>query len=577
MRVPPVHQQSHPAPAGASAVDRTTREVVIAMSGLLLGMFVAILSGTVVSTALPKIINELGGDQAAYTWVVTASLLATTVTTPIWGKFADLLNRKMLLQLALVVFVIGSALAGFAQGTGDLIGYRVIQGLGAGGLTALGQIVMADIVSPRERGRYMGFIGAVMAVATIGGPLLGGVVTDALGWRWNFYVALPIAIVAIIVLQKTLHVPPRVAGKIKVDYLGTSLLIGGTSLLLVWVSLAGGDFAWGSATSILMVSAAVVLLALTVLVESKVAEPIIPLTLFRSKTFTLSVVASISVGVAMFASSVFLAQYMQLARGATPTESGLMTSPMVIGVMASSVIAGSLISKRGYWKSYVVTGSIMMTVGIALMGTIGSDTNFWLVALYMLVAGAGVGMVMQNMVLIVQNDVDPRQIGVASSGVAFFRGLGGAIGVAAMGGILGNRIVALMTERGRELAAAVKASGDAGKDAAAHLAGNAIPDISLLPAPIGRIVESVFGTGIADVFLLSAPLGLITIAAVIFLPNKPLGRKTTAQRLATGEDSSAAFGSGSREAGAPVVMDVISPMPAAIDGDPDSADGVRVG
>lgn len=541
--------------------DRSTREVIVAMSGLLLGMFVAILSGTVVSTALPKIIAELGGGQAGYTWVVTASLLATTVTTPIWGKFADLLNRKFLLQLSLVIFVIGSALAGFSQDTGSLISFRVIQGLGAGGLTALGQIVMADIVSPRERGKYMGLIGAVMAVGTIGGPLLGGFITDAWGWRWNFYVALPIAAVAIVVLQKTLHVPPRVPGRIKVDYLGASLLTAGASLLLILVSLAGTSFDWGSVTSFVMLGGAAALLAATVLVELWVDEPVIPLTLFRSKTYTLATVASISVGVAMFGTSVFLAQYMQLARGASPTASGMMTSPMVIGVMLASVIVGALISRRGYWKSYVVVGSIMMTVGIAMMGTIAYDTNFWLVSLYMLVAGAGVGMVMQNLVLIVQNDCDPREIGVASSGVAFFRGLGGAIGVSAMGGILGNRIAGLMQSRSGELVDAAKQSGTAGADALAQLqaAGDSIPDIALLPAPIARIVESIFGAGIADIFLIAAPLGLITITAVIFLPNKPLGRKTTAERLATGEDVTAGFGNAARTDTAPLVIEIMSP------------------
>lgn len=514
--------------------DRTTREVVIAMSGLLLGMFVAMLASTVVSTALPKIIADLGGGQSAYTWVVTASLLATTVTTPVWGKLADLTNRKLLVQLSLVIFVVGSALAGFSQDSGTLIAFRILQGIGTGGMTALVQIVMADIVSPRERGRYMGLIGAVMAVATIGGPLLGGFVTDAWGWRWNFYIAMPVAVVAIVVLQRTLHVK-RVTRKVTIDYLGTALLAGGASLLLIWVSLAGNNFAWASTESLIMVSTAVVLLAVLVLVEFRSSEPIIPMTLFRSRTFTLAVVASVTVGVAMFGTSVFLAQYMQLARGATPTESGLMTSPMIIGVMLASTIVGTLISKRGYWKSYVVTGTVAMTIGLALMGTVEYDTAFWLVAAYMLLAGAGVGMVMQNMVLIVQNDADPRQIGVASSGVSFFRGLGGAIGVSAMGGILGTRIASLMVERQGALAAAVKESGDAGKQAAAHLADGTIPDIHLLPAAVGRVVESVFGTAISDLFLISAPLGLIAIVAAIFMPNKPLGHKTTEQRIASGE------------------------------------------
>jgi len=520
----------------------STREVVIAMSGLLLGMFVAILAGTVVSTALPRIIHDLGGGQTSYTWVVTASLLATTVTTPVWGKFADLVNRKMLIQASLVVFVVGSALCGFAQDPGTLIGFRVLQGVGSGGMMALVQIVMADIVSPRDRGKYMGLIGAVMAVGTVGGPLLGGVITDVLNWRWNFYVALPVAVVALIVLQKTLHVPARPAKKVTVDYLGVGLLAAGVSLLLIWVSLAGTNFAWASVTSLVMVSVAVLLLAALVVVELRVAEPIIPMTMFRSRTFTLSVVASIAVGVGMFGTTVYLTEYMQLARGATATQSGLMTSPMVIGLMAASTVAGALISRRGYWKRYMVGGAILMTVGMALMSTMAYDTPFPLLSVYMVVMGAGVGMVMQNLVLIVQNDVDPRQIGVASAGVAFFRTLGGTIGVSALGALLTSRLASLFAERQGDLVAAATASGPAGQQALATLASGETPNVNTLPGPVAEVVKSVFGSGISTLFLVAIPLAVICLLALAFLPNKPLGRKTTTQRLASGEGGGAVDG-----------------------------------
>lgn len=532
----PPHRAAAAAPATAPA---TTKDAVVAMSGLLLGMFVAILAGTVVSTALPRIIHDLGGGQTAYTWVVTASLLATTVTTPVWGKLADLMNRKTLIQLSLVIFTVGSALCGFAQDPGTLIGFRVLQGIGSGGMMALVQIVMADIVSPRDRGKYMGLIGAVMAVGTVGGPLLGGVITDAWNWRWVFYVALPVAIAALVVLQKTLHVPPRTPGKVRIDYLGTSLIAGGVSLLLIWVSLAGNTFDWISVTSGVLLGASILLLVALVLVELHAAEPIIPMTLFASRTFTLSVVASIAVGVGMFGTTVYLTEYMQLSRGATPTASGLMTFPMIAGLMVASTVAGALISKRGYWKSYMVTGAALMTVGMGLMSTMQWDTNFWLLSLYMVVLGSGVGMVMQNLVLIVQNDVDPRQIGVASSGVAFFRTLGGTLGVSALGALLTSGLAGRFADRQADLVAGAVADGDRGKAALAALQRGETPNVHGLidggASHTATVIQSVFGSAIGELFLVAVPLAVITILALVFLPNKPLGVKTTGQRIAGGE------------------------------------------
>ncbi|HYP73350.1 MAG TPA: MFS transporter, partial [Microbacterium sp.] len=302
------------------------RQVLEALSGLILGMFVSMLASTVVSTSLPVIIHDLDGNQAAFTWVVTATLLTTAISTPIWGKLADLTNRKVLYQLAIVIFVLATAAAGFSTSPEMLITFRAVQGIGAGGLAALSQVLMADIISPRERGRYMGLFGAVMAVATIGGPLLGGVITDAWGWRWNFFVALPVAVLALIMVQATLHVPARPKKKTRIDYVGIVLLSVAVSLLLLWVTNAGtataGDWSdlanndWWSLTTVLMLGGALLAAILFVIVELRSAEPLIPLTLFRNRTFTLSVIASIATGIAMFGASVFLSQYMQLARGA---------------------------------------------------------------------------------------------------------------------------------------------------------------------------------------------------------------------------------------------------------------------
>jgi len=507
------------------------RQVLESLSGLLLGMFVSILAGTVVSTSMPRIISELHGDQTAYTWVVTSTLLATTVSTPIWGKLADLFNRKLLIQLALGLFVVGSALAGFSQDTTMLIGFRVVQGLGAGGLTALSQIIMADIISPRERGRYMGLFGGIMAVGTVGGPLIGGLLTDSVGWRWNFFVGVPVAIVAIILLQVTLKLPKRPARKVRIDYLGAIFLAAGVSLLLIWVSLAGHDFDWNSAQTYWMVGGAVALLVAFLVTELVVKEPIIPLGMFKNRTFTLAVIASISVGVAMFGTSVYLGQYMQLARGATPTESGLLTLPMIFGLLLSSMIVGNLISRFGKWKGYMIVGSVLLTVGLYLMSTIAFDTNYVIVSLYMLILGAGVGMVMQNLVLIVQNTVQPEQLGAASSNVAFFRSLGGTIGVSVMGSVLGTTVVNMMGDRKGDLIAAAGKYGAKGIEALKSLQSGQLPEVNHLPAGIRTIVESVYGQAVADIFLIAVPLAIVTIIAIVFLPNVKLGTKTAIERM----------------------------------------------
>ncbi len=291
----------------------THRQVLEAMSGLLLGMFVAILSSTVVTTALPKIIGDLGGSQSSYTWVVTATLLALTVSTPIWGKLADLFDRKLLIQIGLVTYVVGSILAGLSQSTTWLITCRVVQGVGVGGLTALVQIVLSDLVSPRVRGRYLGYLGAVFGLGTVAGPLLGGFITDGLGWRWCFYVGVPFAVAALVVLQRTLHLP-RVRREIDIDYLGAVLIAGGVSSLLVWVSLAGQQYDWISAQTALLVGVGLFLCLAAVLQERRAPEPMVPLRLFSNRTVVLSAIASVSVGIALFGTTVFLSQYMQIAQ-----------------------------------------------------------------------------------------------------------------------------------------------------------------------------------------------------------------------------------------------------------------------
>ncbi|MGO1972364.1 MAG: MDR family MFS transporter [Propionibacteriaceae bacterium] len=509
----------------------TRREVLQALSGLLLGMFVSILAGTVVSTSLPVIVADLGGGNTSYTWVITATLLATTVSTPIWGKLADLTNRKLLIQIALTLFVVSSAIAGFSQGPEMLITMRVFQGLGAGGLTALSQIILADIISPRERGKYMGLFGGVMALGTVSGPLLGGVITDTINWRWNFYVAVPFAIIAVILLQKTLHLPALQRRKVSIDYPGIVLLASGVSLLLIWVSLAGNTFDWAGTQSYLMVAGSVILLALFVIVEFRAGEPLIPLHLFRNRTFTLAVVGSVSIGVAMFGTSVFLAQYMQLARGANATQSGLMTIPMMLGMFVVSTLVGQLISRTGKWKRYVVTGAVLLTIGLTLLSTIEYDTNFALVSVYMFLLGAGVGMTMQNMVLLVQNSVAVQDLGVATSGVSFFRSLGGTAGISALGAVLGSAVSTGITDRAADLKAAIASlPPEQAKAVMEELASGAIPVVRDLPEPVRVIIESVYGQSVASVFAMAIPLGLLTLLAMVFLPKQELSRQTAQQK-----------------------------------------------
>ena len=522
------------------------RQVLEALSGLILGMFVSMLASTVVSTSLPVIIHDLDGNQTAFTWVVTATLLTTAISTPIWGKLADLTNRKVLYQLAIVIFVLATAAAGFAQSPEWLIACRAVQGLGAGGLAALSQVLMADIISPRERGRYMGLFGGVMALATIGGPLLGGVITDAWGWRWNFFVALPVAIVALILVQTTLHVPARPKKKTTIDYLGIVLLSVSVSLLLIWVTNAGttkggdwGDVAnnndWWSLSTVLMVGGSLLAAILFVIVELRSKEPLIPLTLFRNRTFTLSVIASIATGIAMFGASVFLSQYMQLARGATPTEAGLMTIPMIGGLLISSIGVGALVTKYGSWKPYLIVGSVLLVAGSALLSTIHYDTDFFLVSVYMFLLGAGVGMTMQNLVLVVQNQTRPEQIGVASSGVTFFRSLGGTIGVSVMGAALAARVIDLVAERKDDITAAIMSLGDNAQYWADQLQSGALPRVADMPEALRVIFEDIYANGISHSFLIAVPFAVISLLAIVFLPNKPLTTMTTTERLEAGE------------------------------------------
>jgi EmrB/QacA subfamily drug resistance transporter len=489
------------------------REVLEALSGLLLAMFVAMLSSTVVSNALPVIVTELEGSQTGYTWVVVATLLTMTATTPIWGKLADLFSKKLLVQTALVIFSVGSLIAGLAPSMEVLIGARAVQGLGVGGLTALVQVVIASMVSPRERGRYSGYIGAVFALATVSGPLIGGLLVDTAGWRWTFFVGIPVAAVAFVVLQKTLHLPV-VRREVSIDYAGATLLVGGVSLLLVWVSLAGQQFAWGSATSLGLVVAGLAVLAAALWVEARVAvEPVIPLRLFRDRTTSLATAASVLIGLAMFGSTVYLSQYFQLARGMSPTEAGLMSIAMVGGLLLTSIASGRMITRTGRWKRYLVGGMVLVIAGLSLLATIDESTSLWVVGGFMAVLGLGLGSTMQNLVLAVQNNTAQADMGAASSVVAFFRSMGGSIGVSALGAVLSHQVADKVASGLRELGI------DPGRSGAA---GGGIPDLDTLPEPVRAVFEAAFGEATGHIFLVGVPFAALALVCVLLIREVPL-------------------------------------------------------
>ena len=503
----------------ANSVRMTRAEVHQALSGLMLGMFVTILASTIVANALPRIVADLGGTQSVYTWVITTELLAMTATVPLWGKMADLWSRKLLIQLSLSLFVVGSLIAGLTPNVALLLVSRIAQGVGAGGMGALAMIVMAAMIPPRELGRYSGLFGAVFGAGTIAGPLIGGVLVDTswLGWRWCFLIGIPFSLAAIALLQRTLHLPV-VRREVRIDWPGALLIMTGVSTLLVWSTLAGQRFAWGSWQTAAFVTGGVLVLAAAVRIEARAVEPIVPPGIFRNRTVTLAVVASTLVGVAMFGGTVFLSQYFQVSLGKSPTVAGLMSLPMVFGVLVSSTVAGRLITRYGRWKPYLVAGSIVMTAGFLLLSTIGADTGAAAVGVFMAVLGIGVGMLMQNLVLAAQNDVPAADLGAATSALTFFRSMGGAIGVSALGAVLTARVTTLSAERFGPAAAG-------GGSAPA-------PDLEALPAPVLAAVRDIYGTATADLFLVAAPIAAVAVLAVLLIKEKPLSTLTGDERRA---------------------------------------------
>ncbi|WP_324793473.1 MDR family MFS transporter [Streptomyces cyaneofuscatus] len=497
---------------------QSRRTVLVAIGALLLGMLLAALDQTIVSTALPTIVSELGGlDHLS--WVVTAYLLAATAATPLWGKLGDQYGRKKLFQTAIVIFLIGSALCGMAQNMPQLIGFRALQGLGGGGLMVLSMAIVGDIVTPRERGKYQGLFGAVFGVTSVLGPLLGGFFTETLSWRWVFYINLPIGVVALLVIAAVLHIPVH-REKHTIDYLGTFLIASVATCLILVASLGGTTWAWGSVQIIALAVLAVVLLIAFVAVERRAAEPVLPLKLFRIRTFSLVAVISFIVGFAMFGAMTYLPTFLQVVHGITPTMSGVHMLPMVLGMLLTSTGSGQLVSRTGRWKVFPLAGTALTAAGLLLLHRLTPDSSTWEMSLCFFVFGAGLGLVMQVLVLVVQNAVSYRDLGVATSGATFFRSIGASFGVAIFGTVFTNRLTGQLDSAlaGRSLPPGVDAE---------RLAADP-RSIQMLPAGLRPSILDAYSTSITDVFLYAAPVVLIAFVLAWFLREDKLRGSVTA-------------------------------------------------
>lgn len=495
--------------------ELSQRQVHIIIGGLLLALLLAALDSTIVATALPTIVGEMGG-LTHLSWVVTAYLLAQTVVTPLYGKLGDLYGRKKVVQVAIVIFLIGSALCGLARSMTQLIGFRAVQGLGGGGLMVTTQAVVGDVVAPRDRGRYQGIFGAVFGLSSIAGPLIGGYFTTHISWRWIFYINIPLGIVAILVIAATLPAASRRVSH-SIDYLGAALLATALSGIIIVTDLGGMTFPWGSPFILSLIAVTVLSIVGFVWTEKRAAEPVLPLRLFENRTFVVSVLVGLIVGFALFGSVTYLPLFLQVVKGDSPTASGLRMIPMMGGMLVSSIVAGQLISRHGRYKTFPIVGTAVMVVGLFLLSRMTPETTMLRTSLMMMILGLGMGMVMQVLVLAAQNAVDYRDLGVATSGATLFRLIGGSVGTAILGAIFASR---LHENLARTL------PGAAASEAGANVSPRAIA--ALEPAVRQLYVEG-FTYSLDMIFFVAMFVGLAGFVMAWLLPEMPL-RDTVAAR-----------------------------------------------
>ncbi|WP_327690936.1 MDR family MFS transporter [Streptomyces sp. NBC_00461] len=507
-----------PPKRGSAAQEHVSGNVLVSIGALLLGLLLAALDQTIVSTALPTIVSDLGGLEHL-SWVVTAYLLASTAATPLWGKLGDQYGRKRLFQIAIVIFLIGSALCGMAQNMPQLIAFRAVQGLGGGGLIVLSMAIVGDVVSPRERGRYQGLFGAVFGATSVLGPLLGGLFTQHLSWRWVFYINLPVGVVALAVIASALHIPRKATPHV-IDYLGTFLIASVATCLILVASLGGTTWGWGSAQIVGLIVLGVVLVVAFVAVERRAAEPVLPLKLFRIRTFTLSAIISFIVGFAMFGAMTYLPTFLQVVQGVTPTMSGVHMLPMVFGMLLSSTTSGQIVSRTGRWKVFPIAGTGVTALGLLLLHRLDENSSTAAMSVDFFVFGLGLGLVMQVLVLIVQNAVSYEDLGVATSGATFFRSIGASFGVAIFGTVFASRLGDKLTDafQGTRLPAGVSANSLESDPRG----------IGSLPPDLRPPALHAYAASITDVFLYAAPVALVGFVLAWFLKEDKLRGSVTA-------------------------------------------------
>ncbi|MFF8844729.1 MDR family MFS transporter [Streptomyces sp. NPDC015127] len=503
-----VKQQAASRAVAGEKGARPERSVRVVMLALMIAMLLAMLDNMIVGTAMPTIVGELGGLEHL-SWVVTSYTLATAASTPIWGKLGDLYGRKGVFLTAIVIFLIGSVLSGMAQDMGQLIGFRAVQGLGAGGLMVGVMAIIGDLVPPRERGRYQGMMAAVMAIAMIGGPLVGGTITDHLGWRWSFYINVPLGAVALAMVTAVLHLPGKPRSTARVDYLGAALLTIGITAIVLVTTWGGTEYAWDSAVIMELAAIGVASLVGFLFVEARAAEPIMPLHIFRSRNFTLMSVIGFFTGFVMFGAVLFLPLFQQSVQGASATNSGLLLLPLLLSMLAVSMVAGRVTTNTGRYRVFPIIGGALMVAGLFLLATMDTGTSRLTAGLYMAVLGAGMGFLMQITMLVAQNSVEMKDMGVASSAATLFRTLGSSFGVAIMGALFTSRVQDEMAARGGAQATA----GSAQLDAAS---------LAKLPDPVREAYEFAVASGTHAAFLVGGAVAVIGLVAAFFVEEVPL-------------------------------------------------------
>jgi len=497
---------------GGPVVALSHRQILMVFSGLLLGMFLAALDQTIVGTALPTIVNSLHGLNHL-SWVVTAYLLTSTISTPLYGKLSDQFGRKGIFQFAIVVFLVGSALAGLSQNMAQLIAFRGIQGLGAGGLMAMAMTIIADVVSPRERGRYQGYFGATFALSSIAGPLLGGVFTTYLSWRWIFYINLPIGILALVVTSAVLKLPFRRQSH-RIDFLGAGLMMVGVTAALLVTVWGGTQYRWGSPVIVVLALTSAAFIGTFVVWEHYAAEPILPPSLFRIGVFRTASTVSFLLSMVMFGAIIYLPLYLQLVDGVSIVVSGLLMVPLMLGLLTSSIVSGQIVTRTGRYKPMPIIGSVLVIVGMVLLSRLGLHTPHLTMSLYVIVLGAGMGMTMQIMVLATQNAVPTDSIGTGTAAVTFFRSLGGAFGTSLFGAVF----IAGLTHWIPRLVPGAAAAG-------IHVNGSfsmSPAELHAFPPPVQHGILDSFVRSLHTVFLVGVPVAVAMLVATLFLKQLPL-------------------------------------------------------